>query len=449
MRYKIFILISLMFFQSCDLLDPKPVDLITNELVLNEANDVNPVEIGLYTSFRGLAAPLIIVNDLTTDLLRHNGTFSEFRELSNKDITSANAIYTTIWGGLYNTIYISNFILERLPEIGGVDPIYRRQVMGTARFFRGFCYFIGASGYGDIPLTQTADIEQNKNIARASKEEVLALALEDLEFALNNLPLEPVNESFLGVNTARAALARFHLYQGNWDLAEKYASDVINSNDYQLVSYEEIVNSEFTNEAIFEVGYTLSDDPGTSTYGLNNLFKKRREIIPTDVAGSYLFSSESQDRSKNVVSDFSLSIGNDNGLSVDLYKTADEDKNNIIIFRLAEMYLIRAEARVQLGRLTGENGGENDINILRTRANSGIMASFTSPAQALLLIERERVYELAFQGHRWFDLVRTGRINAVMINYSPSWRDNYNLWPIPIREIQNNDALKGAQNPGY
>jgi hypothetical protein len=67
----------------------------------------------------------------------------------------------------------------------------------------------------------------------------------------------------------------------------------------------------------------------------------------------------------------------------------------------------------------------------------------------LLLIEDERRYELAFEGHRWYDLVRTGRAHDVMSLFSNAWKDKYDLWPIPQREIQNNQALAGHQNPGY
>jgi hypothetical protein len=65
------------------------------------------------------------------------------------------------------------------------------------------------------------------------------------------------------------------------------------------------------------------------------------------------------------------------------------------------------------------------------------------------IIENERLYELAFEGHRWYDLVRTGRASAVMSAFSANWQDKYEVWPVPQREIQNNPALVGNQNPGY
>jgi hypothetical protein len=67
----------------------------------------------------------------------------------------------------------------------------------------------------------------------------------------------------------------------------------------------------------------------------------------------------------------------------------------------------------------------------------------------LLIIEEERRLELPFEGHRWYDLRRTGRINQVMPAFNQNWRSAYELWPVPQREIQNNSALANDQNPGY
>ena len=193
----------------------------------------------------------------------------------------------------------------------------------------------------------------------------------------------------------------------------------------------------------------MADDPGTSgNFGLNNLFVGRREIIPSNQVVVALATSESGDRFSSMTFDLANLSGNDNGWSVAKYGTADADNNNVVVFRLAEMYLIRAEARTQLDNVTGLNSAQTDINTLRTRANAPAVGS-VSKSQMLRLIEEERRYELAFEGHRWYDLVRTGRAQEVMSAFSVNWRSDYERWPIPQREIQNNPALVGNQNPGY
>jgi starch-binding outer membrane protein, SusD/RagB family len=440
----------LLFSGSCDILEPEPVDLLTNDLVLNEPRDVGNVEIGLYSAFRNIAPATVIAGDFTADMLLHNGTFSQYRELGTKQISSANASVAALWGSIYNTVYIANFILERLPEVPGVPAAQRNQVMGTAHFLRGYAFFVALYSFGGVPQVITTDIETNRNIPRASESDILDLIIDDYNEALATVPDEPVNAGYVGEMAVRAAFARLHLYLGQWTEAAAFATDVIDSEQYELeAEFSALVNEDFTDEAIFEVGYTQADDPGTSgNFGLNNLFVGRREIIPSNQVIVALASSESGDRFSSMTFDLTSLSGSDNGWSVAKYGTADADNNNVVVFRLGEMYLIRAEARTQLDNVTGLTSAQSDINVLRTRAGAPTIPSVTK-SQMLSLIEAERQYELAFEGHRWYDLVRTGRATQVMTAFSPNWRSDYELWPIPQREIQNNPALVGNQNPGY
>jgi hypothetical protein len=467
LRSKIILFFSSVLMAVCtqchDALNPKPIDTLTNDIVLNEPKDVHIVEIGLYSAFRPIIPSTVIAGDFTADLLIHNGTFSQYRELGTKQITSANTSVSTLWGSIYNTIYIANFILERLPLVKGVPIAQQKSVTATAHFLRGYAYFIGLYTYGGIPEVLTTSIETNRNIPRASQEDILKLIIDDYAAALGQLTTSPANAGFASDYAVQAALARLNLYLGNWNEASTYASNVIASNKYQLDSaFADIVKKDFPHESIFEVGYTIADDPGTdNNIGLNNLFLGRREIIPSNQAVIALASTKAGERFSSISFNSSNLNGNDNGWSVAKYGTKDEDNNNVYVFRLSEMYLIRAEARARLGNITGPNGARADINILRKRAdefikttgefryNVPLVPSSITKDQMLTIIEEERILELAFEGHRWYDLVRTGRASAVMSAYSPNWRSDFELWPIPQREIQNNPALAGNQNPGY
>ena len=444
-------IVFLLLCNACDnVLEPEPVDLLTNDIVLNEVSDVTDVEIGLYSAFRNIIPSVVIAGDFTADMLIHNGTFSQYRELGTKQISSANASAAGLWGSIYNTIYMSNFIIERLPEVPGVPTSLRNRVMGTAHFLRGYSYFIALYTFGGVPKVLSTNIETNRNISRASVNDILDLIDDDLNDALPLLPDDPTNAGFAGKQAVRSALAKLNLYLGNWSQAEQFATNVIQSGLYTLESeYATLVNEDFTDEAIFEMGYTISDDPGTNNnIGLNNLFVGRREIIPSNEVLVKLSSSESGDRFESVVFDASNLNGGDNGWSVAKYGTADVDNNNVVVFRLGELYLIRAEARARQGKVTGTGSALDDINTLRTRAGAPLVPA-VSQSQMLTLIEEERVYELAFEGNRWYDLVRTGRVTAVMSAFSTNWKDTYKLWPIPQREMLNNPALVGHQNPGY
>ncbi len=436
---------------SCkDLLEPEPIDLLTDDVVLNEPKDVPNVEIGLYSAFRNIVPSTVIAGDATADMLIHNGTFTQYRELGTKQITSANASAAALWGSIYNTVYIANFILEKLPTVPGVKTSDLNRVLATAHFIRGYAYFVALHTFGGVPKVTETAIDANRNIERATEAEISNFVLDDFTQALGKLPQEPSSPAFAGEYAVRAMLAKFFLYQKDFVKAEQYATDVIASALYKLEpKFETLVKEDFTDEAILEVGYTLSDDPGTSgNIGLNNLFVGRREIIPSNQAVVALASNESGDRFSSISFNVNQLKGNDNGWSVAKYGTADQDNNNVVALRLGEMYLIRAEARAQRNKVTGVGSAQEDINVLRTRAKAPLITS-ASQSQMILLIEQERLYELAYEGHRWYDLVRTSRAKDVMSAFSGNWQDKFELWPIPQREILNNPALAENQNPGY
>lgn len=446
-----FIFVLVLVSSRCsNVLEPKPIDLLTDAVVLNEPKDVPNVEIGLYSAFRSIVPGVVISGDCTADMLLHNGTFTQYRELCNKQITAANGSAAALWGSIYHTIYIANFILEKLPSVTGVKTADRDRVLGAAHFLRGYAYFIALYTYGGVPEVTTTSIETNRHIARATTDQILSLVADDYNQASSLLPSVPVNTAYAGKTTVQAALAKLNLYLQKWPEAETNATNVIQSKLYSLdTAFSTIVNKDFPNESIFEVGYTIFDDPGTdNNIGLNNLFVGRREIIPSNEAVVALESTESGDRSITIKFSPEQLKGSDNGWSVAKYGTPDADNNNVMVFRLAEMYLIRAEARAQQGNVTGTGSAQEDINVLRKRAHAPLVTTATKD-QMLLLVEKERVYELAYEGHRWYDLVRTGRVNTVMPAFSSNWKDTYDLWPIPQHEFLYNSALAGEQNPGY
>lgn len=439
-------------FSACQtvLLDPPAVDILTDDLILKRGSDWPSVRVGLYSSFRSIASSQMQAGDFTADNIIHIGTFTDYQELGNKQITPANGVVGTLWSSIFRAVYTSNFILERLQTVSGMTDADKKVATAEARFIRGLANFYAVNTFGGVPKVVSTDLVANRTIARSSKDEILKSVLEDYQAALTDLPTYSTassSASYANKNTVRAALARYYLYQKDWANAETNAGLIISSQNYSLVAYEDIVLKDFTKEAIFEVGYTISDDPGE----INTLFIGRREVIPSNQVVAALYTRESGTRKSTLSYDYNKQKGNDNGWSLNKYGTKDEDNNNFVIFRLGEMYLIRAEARAQQGKLATAIA---DVNILRTRAGLGLtpatappMVSGVNQADLLLLIEKERVYELSFEGHRWYDLVRTSRVQAVMSAFSSNWNQKYELWPVPITEIQRNAAL--TQNSGY
>ncbi len=364
---------------SCrEILEPPPVDLLVDELVLNSAADIEPVRLGLYNAFRSVAAPAIIAGDFTADFIQHNGTFAVYNELGNKQITATNAAAEALWQNIYNTVYVANFIEERIAEVPGVTEANRKRTLAEVRFIRGYVNFIGAYTYGDIPKVTTTNVLTNRSVGKSPRAEILQSVLADYTAALPDLPATNSNKTlaktFATQNAARAALARYYLYQKDWAQAEKFATDVIDTKLQTIVpNYVDVISQEVDDETILEVAYAnnSSDDPGTSTFGLNNILVGRREVIPANSFVLTMVQDPNVGERRQTIDFEPLDQGgSDNGWSVVKYGTPDQANNNITIFRLAEMYLIRAEARVQQGRLVGANGAQADINILRTAGQS-------------------------------------------------------------------------------
>ena len=450
MKVKIYILSIIFLFQfsACtDLLNPKPVDRITNDLVIKDESSARVALTSVYRGLANLAAPKIVAGDMMADNLLFNGTFTQYLEIGNKDLSSSNGSADALWGVIYSLTYTVNFILEGLPQLDNISPASVEEITATARFLRGYAYFVGAYTYGGLPIVTTTNIDENRNIPRASLEETLSFVEEDLLYALDKLPEDSFNSGDATNGAVKAALARFYLYQEDWDKAIQYATDVIDGNGtkhYALEDQFQDAISDFSSESILEVVYSANDNPGTSTdFSINNLFEGRRELIPSNEIVEAL-KNNGGDRQMMIEFNSNNSRGSDNGWTVVRYGPFD----NVPVFRLPEMYLIRAEARAQKGNISGPSGADADVNVVRTRAGVALVTGI-SKGQMLQVIEDERRVELAFEGHRWYDLKRTDRVQAVMEAFTNNWSDTDLLWPVPLREIQNNPALKDAQNPGY
>ena len=196
-----------------------------------------------------------------------------------------------------------------------------------------------------------------------------------------------------------------------------------------------------SNEIIWQIANTT----GVSTFGANYL--AAAGSIPTYTMYDTLYKSfEANDKRKTSWTG-TTTVGTTTYYFVNKYKVRTGTGNEYnVALRFAELYLIRAEARARQNNLSGAKA---DIDVIRTRAGlSGVSSSLTQ-AQMLLAIEQERKVELFGEwGHRWFDLKRTGRADAVIGGQKPtSWQPTDVLYPIPDQQRQVNAAL--SQNPGY
>jgi hypothetical protein len=271
-------------------------------------------------------------------------------------------------------------------------------------------------------------------VARSSVDAVYELIIADLTFAETNLPVSS-QKARASRHAATALLARVYLYQGDYAKARAKAKEVIDSKAYTLLAYDKIFVDQ-SNESIFEIDFTTINRNRIAEYALPVALNGRREVAPP---AEMLAAYEAADTLRKQVSLHD---------TANVYYPAKYDDlatgaENVIVLRLAEMYLIRAEADA---RSDGNiDSIQADINVIRHRAGLEDTEA-ESYATLLTAIEYERRIEFAFEGHRWFDLVRTNRALDVL----PLVKDiDQTLFPIPLEEILTNRHPDMEQNHGY
>lgn len=376
-----------------------------------------------------------------------------------KNSLSAALAGTEYWDAFYPYIFACNSALEGLKGANNLTAAIKKQLTGEATFMRAFFYFYLTNLYGDVPLALTSDYTSNGTLSRAPQKMVYRQIIADLTASLSMLSdsyldatLQKTTEERLRptVWAARALLARVYLYTGAYDSAEVQATAVINNRALFNLVPPDSVFLKNSSEAIWQIQPTMGKNtpdgatfilPATGpTSGLNPVYLSRDQL---DV-----FEAGDTRKSKWVNS---ITTGGTTYYYPSKYKENGSNPAGTeyeMIFRLAELYLIRAEARDQLGNLPG---ALNDLNMIRSRA--GVPPSTAStPSAVLMAIVHERQTELFTEsGQRWLDLKRTGYVDSVMrpatIKKGGTWNIHQQWYPISLGDISRDKWL--VQNPGY
>lgn len=372
------------------------------------------------------------------------------------------------WTGYYTFIYRVNAILDGVNASTGIPVQGKAILTGEAKFMRALLYFYLVNQYGDVPLITTSAYSQNIDVPRTPKDQVYAQMVKDLLDAQSNLTDNYLSLDLSTATTekirpnkvaATALLARVYLYMGKWAEAEAEATKVIGNSNYSLLTDLNSVFLKNSGEAIWQL--QPNQNVGPPWYTANTF--EAAYLIPSNgdspqwaVSGNLLAAMEPGDLRQ---ADWLETI--DDGFG-DLYPIPFKYKlgqfqlasqEYIMVLRLAEQYLIRAEARAQQNNVTGANSAQTDVDAIRSRAGlAGTTA--TSKTDMLTEIAKQRFAELFMEwGDRWYDLKRTGKIDSVMTVACPEkggvWNSNKALFPIPANEFLYNAALHGHQNPGY
>ncbi|WP_212004291.1 RagB/SusD family nutrient uptake outer membrane protein [Chitinophaga sp. HK235] len=396
---------------------------------------------------------------------------NRYRNLDQYIVTANDVYITDAWNLLYRVVANANMVIQKGPSVSllpfAADSSEAGQIVAEAYALRGLVFFdlvrLYAQAYNytpdashmGIPLATTTNIEEVQSPSRSSVKDTYTQIISDLNKAIS-LFQESKSPAFssgrLNILSVKALLARVLLYKGDWVAAEAAASFVISTGKYTLLPGDKLV-SDFSqtgnSETIFEIINTPTDN--LSTDALSYMFSQMGygDVLATD--DIWKIYNEKDARLGFIKRDRRAGTGGENPANiVTKYRDVATFAEGIKVMRLAELYLIRAEALAHLGR---DADAQQALNDIVRRANPGA-APVMATGQALLdAIALERRKELAFEGHRLFDLARTG---APFIKYlannktiSVALPGPKIILPIPQRELDANPNIRHQQNEGY
>lgn len=454
--------------------DP-PVSSTVSESAFSNNASAAAVVTGMYSQLMassGFAGGTLGTSQLTGLLSDELDNYSQTPTYGQFYTNAVQVTSTLFWNELYRQIYTCNISIERLQQSIGVTENMRRQLTGEAKFMRAFFYFYLTNLFGDVPLTTTTDYRTNNVLARTAKVTVYQQIITDLQDARSLLTPEYRNGAGVVATdrlrpnkyTATAMLARAYLYTGDWKNAEAMADSVIsNTATFTLETDLTKVFLKASKETIWQLQSVSSNQI---------IWETSAHVLSAGTAPGALVNTAISPLLKNDFETgdprFTSWVGVSNVAASGAnpavtyyfpykYKSFVANTEYMVVFRLAEQYLIRAEARAQQDKITGASSAAADINAVRARAagaTAGVLppVTVTSKDDMLAAIARERRIELfAEWGHRWLDLKRTGKADAVMSVVTPAkggkWNSDWLVLPIPLNEIIANPKLE--QNHGY
>ncbi len=448
-----------------------------DSVYFNTASEVEAALAGAYSDFKNEYYQLdyYVNGDAQSDDAYAGGDNPDNFQIDDYRLDATNRNVSRDWAYLYSTVGKTNTILNNIDAV--TDPALtaarREEIIGEAAFIRAFMYFQLVQLWGDVPLqlleVKTISADKLDEIypiifpARSPQEEVYAQIIADFETALPRVRATAPHKGYVTTGAVNAMLAKVYATQEphDWTKVREYCDAVIAGGYSLLADYNQLWNNANENsaESIFEINY--SGGPSDGNWGtkiFRGLDWKKFNLPSNDLVAA--FDAENDQIRKNASVIFLDVTGkwSDPHWPQTYYPFINKWRNfqegsdqNYIFIRLADILLLKAEALNELG---DPDGAAALVNQIRARVNL-LPTTASTQAEMRLAIEKERRLELAFEGHRWYDLKRTGRAIEVMNNARGANGQplGYNLtaerliWPIPQAELDKNSKL--TQNPGY
>lgn len=467
-------------FSSCsDFLEQNPqTDLSENDFY-KTADDILSAVNGAYSSLQegDIYGNWYVFGEIPSDNTRNqlSGSVTTQNEFDQFYIDTQNSMIANFWKAAYKVINRTNTILGRIDGIEINTELANRYKL-ECKFIRALMYFNLVRVYGDVPLVlKEISISESYDILREPKENVYNQIIADLKEA-QDLPVSysTAEDGRATQGAAKALLANVYMTLHKYAEAETILAEIINSGRYSLLEntpgslnidgYKNVFSpvNHNSKEGFFEIQF-LKGGYGEGSNYANNFAPENSGTNVVAVGGTGGNNIPEMDiynayEEGDLRRDFSMSLGYyDNRKNnewvesryvckfMDVPYQNNDASNNYPVIRYADVILMYAEALNQNGK-TAE--ACKYLNMTRRRG-FGYQTTETSPvdlqttdkAQFALMVEQERRVELAFENHRWFDLIRTGRAVEVMRSKGFSLNETNLICPIPQKQIDVNPKL--------
>ncbi len=491
--------LSLMLFGCEEFLKEEPKALLSPNNFFNSDDEAKAYINGIYSTYMFNSSLYNVVGiskfyEFGTDLINPNRYGGEGKDFSKYTITEGNNPTRGTWQNLYRVIQDCNIVLNRIEENENITAEGYKQTRGEALYLRALAYYHATNIWGNVPFyVEDLPIEEIMVLGRHDKGQIQQAMVADLQEAQGLLPDKySTNEDGRATKWVAATLeAKFHMVRGDWQNMKNKSIEIINNSWHKLLDdYGSIFNdyplNEFNDEIIWQFNYAkdvaqqrrtdfftprIRDEPKKTSdrnalkgdlSARNEAFTGYGLAIPTPTVVN-TFPEDDLRRPWNVTTTY---LGYDlkwpyipKLWNLDqLNSPRSNHGDNTIVFRLADIYLMAAEAE---NELNGPAGAYQYINKVRERAfEPDKPLAGLSKEEFRLAIRDERAWELMGEDHRRIDLIRWGILVETIQNtqYNPSFKEAVNnvrahhvLFPIPIQEFDLNPALLESDptNNGY
>ena len=422
------------------ILDTEPGDRIPIENIITDAPTARAALLGAYDALQSLSyygRNFLVVGDLAADNAEHRGTLTTLPDIAQNRIKADNGTLSGIWNAIYVAISRANLVIQRVPDVPGLADAERGQILGQAYFLRALHYHNLVKYWGAVPmpLEPVADPAEARQFVRTPVDEVYAQILEDLDSAEALMSPSTLTRR-ASPKAVHALRSRVLLFTGDWQGVIDAATAALALGDQLAPTYASLFTSNGANtvEDIFRM---VSSAQEYNEMGYYYLTTGRREVSPSSSLYDALAANPTDAR-------FPWSVRK-TGTEIEGRKFPTTiGAEHLHIIRLAEVLLNRAEAYARLDQLALAVADYNRVRVRAGLAPHQLGVDVTTRDQVLAAIWHERRLELALEGDRFTDLVRTGRAVTVLGIQDRAYQV---LFPIPQSEIDNAPTLD--QNDGY